>query len=159
MTAQSRNIPTKLSPIKVDHKQTDLFVIQSLGVSSRLVKTRALAFACSAVFLAGCASTSPSAQHTPDISPAVRSLRWLDTADPQSDLSSALARGDRRFIGVGGYTVVTPGVEHSLASRYGIRYLAGTTDSILGSEHARLQHLAMSYAERYNKLLFERLKQ
>ena len=91
-------------------------------------------------------------------SPAVRSLRWIDTADPQRDISSALARGDRRFIGVGGYTLDTPGVEHSLASRYGIRYLP-TTDSISGPEHARLHQLALSYAERYNKLLLERLKQ
>ncbi len=34
MTAQSRNSPTKLSPIKVEHKQKDSFVIQSLGERS-----------------------------------------------------------------------------------------------------------------------------
>ena len=52
MTAQSRNSPTNLSPIKVEYKQTDLFVIQSLGVM------RALLFIAFAAIFTGCDSRS-----------------------------------------------------------------------------------------------------
>lgn len=112
--------------------------------------------------LAGCASDS-SEQHSTHAgtldSPEVRGLRWLDSADPQRDLTAALARDDSRFIGVYGYAPFTPGVERSVASRYGIRYLQGTSDAIQNHEHFRLKQLASSYAEQYNKLLLQRLKQ
>ena len=50
MNAQPRNSPTNPSPIKAEHKQTDLFVIQSLGVSARPVRTALLFLVASALF-------------------------------------------------------------------------------------------------------------
>jgi hypothetical protein len=124
--------------------------------SLAFMKTAALVFALSMAFSV-CASASPPA--TASDSAAVQSLRWLDSADAQRDLSSALGRGDRRFIGIYGFTRLVPGVDVSLASRYGVRYLRGTSDALESREHARLNSLARNYAERYNKLLLERLKQ
>ncbi|HEX8371848.1 MAG TPA: hypothetical protein VF585_03640 [Chthoniobacterales bacterium] len=123
--------------------------------------TKTLALACLALLSVGCASTSPIARRSPASgaadSRAVRSLRWLDSADPQRDLAAALDRGDRRFIGVYGYAPFTPGVEPPLFSR--VRYLNGTADVIEGQEHSRLNRLAYHYAETYNRLLLQRLKQ
>lgn len=113
--------------------------------------------------LAGCASDSPEQHSTRasilDSPEEVLSLRWLDSADLQRDLTAALTRDDTRFIGVYGYAPFTPGVERSVASRYGIRYLQGTSDAIQNHEHFRLNQLASSYAEQYNKLLLQRLRQ
>jgi len=122
----------------------------------------AFALAVSGVFLAGCASRSPAVQHPEPShdsdSPGVRSLRWLDSADPHRDLNDSLARGDTRFVGVYGYTTVIPGVERSGAFRHGVRYLRGTSDALESREHARLNRLAFEYARRYNQMLAEHLK-
>ena len=120
-------------------------------------------FSLSLLLLTGCASDSSREQQPqrPSIfdSAEVRSLRWLDSADPQRDVSAALARRDTRFIGVYGYAPLTPGVERATASRHGIRYLRGTSDAIRGPEHQRLNRLASNYATHYNQLLLQRLKQ
>ena len=122
--------------------------------------TKHFALICAALLTAGCAHTLPAPLTSPPSafdSRAVRSLRWLDSADPERDLGAAWARGDRRFVGVYGYAAITPGVEHALALRQSTRYLAGTSDAIEGREHLRLCRLATRYAERYNQFLLQRL--
>jgi len=88
-------------------------------------------------------------------------LRWLDRADPQRDLAAALARGDRRFVGVYGYSADVPGVDspdQGLLKRYGVRYLRGTSDAMTSQEDERLNKLAHRYAKKYNGLLLQHLR-
>jgi hypothetical protein len=88
----------------------------------------------------------------------VEQLRWLDRADPQRDVSVAIARGDMRFIGVYGVASEVPGVSDArLRSRYRVRFLAGTSDVRPTAESRRLNTLAREYARRYNQLLLQRL--
>ena len=128
------------------------------------MRSKTFLFAFAPLIMAGCTPISPSPSAWQQAHPstsetqAVRSLRWLDSADPRRDLSASLARGDTRFLGIHGYTSFVPGVDRSIASHHGVRYLDGTSDAIRGPEHARLNRLASTCAERYNKLLLEHLK-
>jgi hypothetical protein len=146
---------------------TDLRKIESMNAvyapsPNKVLLGIAFALAVSGVFFEGCASTPSAVQHPEPSrdsdSPGVRSLRWLDSADPHRDLNDALARGDTRFVGVYGYTAVIPGVERSEVIRHGVRYRRGTSDALEGREHARLNRLAFEYARQYNETLAKHLK-
>lgn len=94
-------------------------------------------------------------------------LRRLESSDPAADVTAAIGRGDLRFLGIAGYTVTVPGVlsvtgqpsdkeNERLAARHGVRVIEGTSD-----EKAVLafQLAAIRYAERYNTLLLQHVKQ
>ena len=88
------------------------------------------------------------------------SIRTLEGADPAQDIERAIKKGDLRFIGVMGYSLIVPGVE-DYHERYeknnGVRIIEGASDFILSDDVQRLNELATDYAERYNKLLLEYL--
>jgi hypothetical protein len=85
-------------------------------------------------------------------------LRRLKDANPEADAANAIARGDLRFLAVGGFTTDVPGVptpkENSLVRTHGVRAIPGTSDNPVSIE---LQILAVGYAERYNKHLLDHL--
>lgn len=80
--------------------------------------------------------------------------------DPQVDLAEALARGDRRFVGLAGPTLVVPGVD-DYAGQYrdshGVRLLPVADESAAGDSVQR-NLAAYRYALRYNQLLLEQLR-
>jgi hypothetical protein len=94
-------------------------------------------------------------------------LRRLESSDPGADVTAAIGRGDLRFIGIAGYTVTVPGVlnvtgqpsdkdNERLVARQGVRVLEGTSDD---KAALAFQLAAIRYAERYNTLLLQHLKQ
>jgi hypothetical protein len=94
-------------------------------------------------------------------------LRRLESADPAADVTTAIARGDLRFLGIAGYTVTVPGVlsvtgppsdkdNERLVARHGVRVIEGTSDD---KAVLAFQMAAIRYAERYNTLLLQHLKQ
>jgi len=88
-------------------------------------------------------------------------FEWLNDADPERDLDAALARGDRRFIQCMGVGAYTPRVDHSepLVKQRGVRPLGiGATDYSENEEHYRAIQKALDYAQEYNTLLLQKLK-
>jgi hypothetical protein len=85
-------------------------------------------------------------------------IEKLESADIAAEVEAALAKGDRRFIGVMGVGFMVSGVpDYSKKyARADVRVLPNTSDAIDGPEHLRLQEAARRYAEQYNKLLLER---
>jgi len=126
-----------------------------------------LAFALTAApFIAshGCAQ-SREAQKADDA--MAGELRRLESDDPAADVTAAIARGDLRFLGIAGYTVTVPGVlsvsgqpsnkdNERLVGRHGVRVIEGTSDD---KAVIAFQLAAIRYAERYNTLLLQHLKQ
>jgi hypothetical protein len=112
------------------------------------------------VLLSACRTSPPD--EADDHSPVTyRRLEWLTDADPARDLGAAWTRNDRRFIGVYGFTAYTPGVPESaskLVAEHGVRYIEGTSDAIESSAHQHAVLRATEYAQRYNELLLERLR-
>ena len=93
----------------------------------------------------------------------VQRLRWLDSADVQADFQRHVIRDhDTRFVGVYGYTGIVPGVDEHLEARLKrqnrVRYIEGTSDAILSSEHDRLDKKASEYARQDNLLLLSYLR-
>ena len=107
------------------------------------------------VCLAGCNGAGPPTAET-FTEQAIR----LESADVAADVDAALARGDKRFIGVIGVGQVAPGVrnDHKNHADYGVRVIENTSDVIESDDHFRLQEAALRYAKEYNQLLLERLK-
>ena len=87
-------------------------------------------------------------------SDAVAQLQWLDNADPIMDAHAAMAKGDNRLKAVAGFTISVPGVpsqkENEYRERYGVAVISGTSDALESKEYARLNRLAIRYAEQYN---------
>lgn len=93
--------------------------------------------------------------------PRLDELRRLEHADPSRDLQGAISVNDLRFIGIMGYALEVPGVEHyheRYASSSGVKIVEGTSDVIYGVEHRRLIDIAREYAEKYNRLLLRYLE-
>ena len=115
-------------------------------------------FACPLLFVvlfsAGCASHHRASDRSTVQRP--RDLRWLEKADPERDALKAIARRDYRFLGVYGFAPFTPAVAPEIASRYGVKYIEGTSDAIRGRRDVHYHHLAKMYAAQYNTVLLQR---
>ncbi|MES3021900.1 MAG: hypothetical protein V4857_09995 [Pseudomonadota bacterium] len=74
--------------------------------------------------------------------------------DPASDARMNIANGDKRLIGICGYSCAVPGRDgdalRPLVKRFGLRVLEGTSCVIEGPEHATLHSLAVGYGIAYN---------
>jgi hypothetical protein len=78
----------------------------------------------------------------------------VESADPVSDAMAAISVGDLRLLGVMEYSMRWPGIENrDAASELGGREIRGGSDHIRCYEQARLQQLAIRYAERYNRTI------
>ena len=94
-------------------------------------------------------------QNEPHLGETLKSLEWVDEADPVADSQNAIEREDFRFKGVYGYSLYVPGVPNDciLGSEGRNKIVApieGTSDAIPSYEYARLQAIATEYAEWYN---------
>ncbi len=93
------------------------------------------------------------------------SLRLSDmaNADAPREVARRVARGDLRFVGVNGFSLMVPGIAGGAVNRLvqakGVNDIQGTSDAIGGPEQLRLQSLALRYARRCNALLLDYLRQ
>ncbi len=86
-------------------------------------------------------------------------LKWLDNANPVQDAEKAILEGDFRLRAIYGYSLIVPGIEQDEYDEYekklGFNPIAGTSDSLANSEHARLQQAASVYCLKYNNVLLK----
>jgi len=86
-------------------------------------------------------------------------LSYLDLDNPKNDLNKNIAHKDYRFMCVYGVSIVCPGmVNPDYMQTYGTRMIEGTSDTLEGDEHNKLQGIAFVYAEKYNMYLTEKIK-
>jgi len=94
---------------------------------------------------------------TPQERSAVESLMWLKQADAQKDAQQGLSRGDKRLLAMATRGSHLPGIEPELASKAksvcGVRYLPGSTDTVMGETHLKLLQIAEDYAGDYNRIM------
>jgi hypothetical protein len=89
-------------------------------------------------------------------------LAKLNLENPLEDLRTNLKRGDKRFIGINGYTCDAPGVidaDQKIVNspKFGLNCLDGTSDVVGSEDHFRLIQKATDYAIIYNKELLQRI--
>lgn len=90
-------------------------------------------------------------------------LATLNLSNPIADLEANIAKGDKRFIGINGYTCSAPGVESAeddrlvVSSKYGLRCLTGTSDVLESNKQKLLIDKALAYARIYNGELLRRI--
>lgn len=78
-------------------------------------------------------------------------MGWLKTADPERDFAAAIEKKDYRFRGLYGYALVVPKVGLTCISLpTDVNPIEGTSDVVLGYEHAKLIAIAAAYAEDFN---------
>ena len=89
-----------------------------------------------------------------------KEITKLQEANVPADVEASLAKGDHRFLLLVGWGGSVPGVtwNDEMRKKYGTRILDGTGDMIFGKDHERYKIVAAGYAERYNKLLWERIR-
>jgi len=89
----------------------------------------------------------------------IETLKWLETANPQTDAINAVNNNDLRLRAVYGFTLSIPGTEPSKVMKYkasyGINPIIGTSDTIENKEHGRLIKLANEYAKQYNGIILK----
>ena len=83
-------------------------------------------------------------------------LKRLAIADPQVDLTNALANGDTRFRGVMGVGLSVPGVTNFTGTN--VHIIPDTQDAVRDEEHLKFQLIATDYANAYNQLLLQYLR-
>ena len=89
----------------------------------------------------------------------VNQMQWLYTADPSKDFTNSIKNKDFRFIGVNGYSLVVPRMDlNCLNIEKDVRAITGTSDMIVGYEHAKLIAIAKIYADYYNLQMKEYLE-
>ena len=108
------------------------------------------------------AAQSPSLGEVPFLVELNRRADSLSRLDAATELKTAIAADDWRFLGVLGYVAVAPGVDFNdpLYPKHpkDMHMIEGTSDSQLGEAGKRFNMVAGAYAERYNRLLLEQLR-
>jgi hypothetical protein len=90
---------------------------------------------------------------------AVESLIWVTRGDPEKEARQDIERGDKRLLAMATRGSYLPGVAPELASKAksvcGVRYLPGSTDTVMGDTHLKLLQAAEAYATAYNRLMID----
>ena len=114
--------------------------------------------------MVGAACSQHGASDAPLSSDGVAMLKFLAGVTPENpskDVDAALARGDRRLLGLNGFTCAVPGVSEAANfeenGSTGINCIVGTSDIIIVGEEA-IRARVSSYAAAYNVELLKRLK-
>ena len=111
------------------------------------------------ILMSGCQQGSQidMSQVTEQEKSAVESLLWLQSADAANDAQQGLERGDKRLFAMATRGGHLPGVAPEMASKAksvcGVRYLPGSTDTVMGETHLKLLQAAEGYAADYNKIM------
>jgi hypothetical protein len=82
-----------------------------------------------------------------------RGIEALEAANVDRDVEAAIKIGDRRLIGMSGYTLVVPGADKNAYSPADVVTVKGTSDSIQSPAQERFQALLKTYAAAYNKAM------
>jgi hypothetical protein len=98
--------------------------------------------------LSSCGSLEGNVQRADTGRAACPTLAIYDPAAAPSHATAAFARGERRLMGVYGYTGIVPAAEHV---NLPVTYIQGTSDAIGSAECGRLNGLAHQYAEKFNR--------
>jgi hypothetical protein len=115
----------------------------------------------SLLLLAGCQERIhvDMSQVTPKERKAVESLLWLQQSNAARDARQGLARGDKRLLALATRGGHIPGIAPELVSKAksvcGMRYLPGTTDTVMGKTHLKLLQAAEGYAADYNRIMID----
>lgn len=115
----------------------------------------------SLLLLTGCQEGShiDMSQVTPKEKSAVESLLWLQQADAAKDAQQGLARGDKRLLAMATRGGHIPGIAPELVSKAksvcGVRYLPGSTDTVMGETHLKLLQAAEGYTANYNRIMID----
>ncbi|MCD6050676.1 MAG: hypothetical protein K0Q55_2079 [Verrucomicrobia bacterium] len=122
---------------------------------SLTVRFALLAIACG--LLSGCSRQQPrQVEKEAKVTAIHPDLKRLAAADPQVDLTSAVAQGDTRFRGIMGAGLIVPGVMNFTETN--VYIIPDTQDAVRDQEHFKYQLIASDYAKAYNKLLLQHLK-
>ena len=99
------------------------------------------------VLLSGCQDTD----YDKEMKKIKNEMNWLNNANPANDVEKAISKKDFRFIGIYGAKLITPNIDINCLNREkDINPIKGTSDTVLGYEHAKLIAIAATYAEYYN---------
>ena len=89
----------------------------------------------------------------------VQKLVWVEGANPDKDAEHALARGQRKYMAVGGYILYIPGTASTeyfrATSEKDYSLIEGTSDGFCNERHKLLNDRAFKYAESYNTYIIE----
>ena len=86
----------------------------------------------------------------------IKELVWVLDANPEADFQEAIAGEDYRFKGIYGYSITVPGLKLSCLDYVkDIEPLDGTTDAVLGYEHAKLIAVSRAYALFFNQSMLQ----
>ena len=96
-------------------------------------------------------------QVTPEERDAVESLLWVKRANAENDARDSLNRGDTRLLAMATRGSYIPGIDPEQSTKAknvcGVRYLPGSTDTVLGDTHLKLLQAAEAYATAFNKIM------
>ena len=96
-------------------------------------------------------------QVTPEERDAVESLLWVKQANAENDARDYLDRGDIRLLAMAIRGSYIPGIDPEQSTKAknvcGVRYLPGSTDTVLGDTHLKLLQAAEAYATAFNKIM------
>jgi hypothetical protein len=96
-------------------------------------------------------------QVTPEERDAVESLMWVKQADAAKDAQDSLDRGDTRLLAMATRGSYIPGIDPERVTKAknvcGVRYVSGSTDTVLGDTHMKLLQAAEAYATAFNKIM------
>ena len=113
-----------------------------------------------ALVVCGLSCTSPLRDLKND--PGMAEMRVVQDADAERALEAALARNDRRFLGVATMALEIPGPDEAYLlahEKYGVREINGGGDHGLTEERRRMIRGALDFASRYNTLLLRHLRE
>lgn len=116
----------------------------------------------SAILLSACQQGGEKidmSQVTAEERDAVESLMWVKQADAAKDARDSLARGDTRLLAMATRGSYIPGIDPELVTKAknvcGVRYVPGSTDTVLGDTHLKLLQAAEAYATTFNKIMID----
>ena len=113
-------------------------------------------------FLAACSphnsqmlpGLTPPAWGTPEWHAFVNRLAdSLQAADPRCDAEEAAKRGDFHVLGLLGYDLQVPGLDHWSKYKPGVYILPATSDAMEGLDHVAYMLVAHQYASEYNQTI------
>ncbi len=85
-------------------------------------------------------------------------IEVADNANWIDDFNESLKKGDFRFIGIMGYSLIVPSVSdyhEKFSKSNGVKIIAGTSDSYSDTEELEKSEFYKTYAKEYNNLLLE----
>jgi hypothetical protein len=93
-----------------------------------------------------------------DVSPDALTISYIENADADADVERAWLAGDKRLIGVYGFSRIVPEDPKLEYAGAGVRYIEGTSDFRRDYKEQRLNEIAWQYARWYNRRMIAMLK-